>query len=110
MLSYVFAREFWFKLLQKVNLLELAPQPGETIFMGWWRKENEKALGPTKKGLNSLIILRAWTLWKHQNGCVFDGIAPNMAVAVSQADEERKIWELTGARGITYLMAQLPYA
>jgi hypothetical protein len=33
-----------------------------------------------------------------------------MAVAVSQADEERKIWELTGARGITYLMAQLPYA
>jgi hypothetical protein len=37
----------------------------------------------------------------------FDGIAPNMVVVVSQADEERKIWELTGARGITHLMAHL---
>jgi hypothetical protein len=29
---------------------------------------------------------------------------------LSQADEERKIWELAGARVITHLMAQLPEA
>jgi hypothetical protein len=57
-----------------------------------------------------LIILGAWTLWKHQNRCVFDGIAPNLVAAVSQVDEERKFWELAGARGISYLMAQLPEA
>jgi hypothetical protein len=110
MISCVFARELWFKLLQNVHLQELAPQLGETSFTVWWRKTNEKASGPTKKGLNSLIILGALTLWKHRNCCVFYGIAPNIVAAVSQADEERKMWELASARGITYLMAQLPDA
>jgi hypothetical protein len=32
----VFAREFWFNLLQNVHLQKLAPQPGETSFMVWW--------------------------------------------------------------------------
>jgi hypothetical protein len=81
--------------------------------MEWWQKVNERALGPSKKGLNSLIILGAWTLWKHRNRCVFYGIAPNLVAAVSQADEERRFCELAGARGargISHLMAQLPEA
>jgi hypothetical protein len=64
-------------------------------------------LGSRKKGLNSLIILGAWTLWKYHNRCVFDGVSPNLAVALSQAEEERVVWELVGAKGITFLMAQL---
>jgi hypothetical protein len=28
------------------------------------------------QGVNSLIILGAWVLWKHTNACVFDGITP----------------------------------
>jgi hypothetical protein len=47
-------------------------------------------------------------LWKHQNRCVFDGIAQNMAMAVTQAEEERKVWELAGAKGTSSLMEQLP--
>jgi hypothetical protein len=31
-----------------------------------------------------------------------------MAMAVTQAEEERKVWELAGAKGISSLMAQLP--
>jgi hypothetical protein len=42
---------------------------------------------------------------KSLNFSVFDGIATNMVSVVSQADEERKIWELASA-----LMAQLPDA
>jgi hypothetical protein len=38
---------------------------------------------------------------------VFDGVSPNLAVALSQAEEERVVWELVGAKGITFLMAQL---
>jgi hypothetical protein len=110
MLSCVFAREFWYKVLQKVQLQELAPQPGESSFMEWWQKANERAPEPSKNGLNSMIILGAWTLWKHQNRCVFDGIAPNLVTAVTQDDEERRFWELAGARGISHLIAQLPEA
>jgi hypothetical protein len=60
------------------------------------------------KGLNSLVILGAWTLWKHRIRCVFDGAAPIMVVALTQAEEEPKVWELAGAKRITYLTAQLP--
>jgi hypothetical protein len=96
--------------LLKVQLQELAPQPGESSFMEWWQKANERAPEPSKNGLNSMIILGAWTLWKHQNRCVFDGIAPNLVTAVTQDDEERRFWELAGARGISHLIAQLPEA
>lgn len=40
------------------------------------------------KGTNSFIILGAWILWKHWNGCVFDGDAPSMVDALLLAEEE----------------------
>jgi hypothetical protein len=33
-----------------------------------------------------------------------------MVAAMTQAEEERKMWELVEERGITYLMTQLPDA
>jgi hypothetical protein len=62
--------------------------------MEWWHKIDDESLGSVQKGLNSLIILGAWTLWKHHNRCVFDGIAPRLAAAISQAEEEKRTWEL----------------
>jgi hypothetical protein len=85
---------------------EFAPQMDTISFMEWWRMINELPLGPRKKGLNSTIILGAWILWKHRNRYVFDGDAPSLAAALSQADEERSVWEMAGAKGISFLMAQ----
>jgi hypothetical protein len=39
---------------------------------------------------------------------VFDAAPPNLAVALSQAGEERLFWELAGARGIASLTAPPP--
>ena len=60
-----------------------------------------------QKGLNSLIVLGAWTLWNHRNRCVFDGITPNLGRALSLAGEERRLWSVAGAKGLSSLTAPL---
>jgi hypothetical protein len=74
----------------------------------WRRGTNEIIGGAAKRGFNSLVILGAWILWKHRNRCVFDGIAPSLAAVLTQAGEERRLWELAGARNSSSLTAVLP--
>jgi hypothetical protein len=61
--------------------------------------------GVTRKCLNSLIILGAWTIWIHQNKCVFDGLSPCLTYILAWADEERSRWEATRAKGLCSLTA-----
>jgi hypothetical protein len=72
-----FSREFWYLLLRKFGLHSLAPQPTANSFLGWWEVVGGAVFGLTKKGLNSLIILGARTLWNHRNKCIFDGCNPS---------------------------------
>jgi hypothetical protein len=60
------------------------------------------------QGINSLIILGAWTIWNHRNGCVFDGAAPNLVGALIAAGKERCLWSMAGALGLSFLTALLP--
>jgi hypothetical protein len=53
----IFARQFWFQLLQFVNLETLAPQPIDVSFDDWWKKVERAVGSDVGKGLNSLIIL-----------------------------------------------------
>jgi hypothetical protein len=39
---------------------------------------------------------------------VFDGAAPSLAACLAQAEDERRLWEPAGAKGISFLVAQLP--
>ena len=66
----------------------LAPQLAETSFDDWWEKILGETEEQTKQGLNSVVILGAWTLWKHRNNCVFDGVPPNLIRALQLAGEE----------------------
>ena len=84
----VFLLEFWFRLLQKFGMQSLAPQLAETSFDDWWEKILGETEEQTKQGLNSVVILGAWTLWKHRNNCVFDGVPPNLIRALQLAGEE----------------------
>ena len=58
-----------------------------------------------EKGLNSLIILGAWTLRTHSNRCVFYGASPSVSRAMVSASEELHLWGLAGARGVNHLLA-----
>ena len=97
----VFARHFWFELLQFFGLATLAPQPDENSFDDWWDRSALMVSGDTRKGLNSLIILGAWTIWKVRNDCVFNGATPTITTALTRAREEAHLWSLAGAKGLS---------
>jgi hypothetical protein len=105
LISCVFARQFWFNLLQHVGLQDLSPQPDESSFDSWWFNCCDKVPRQFLLGLNSLIILGAWMLWKHHNRCVFDGLSPSGAAVLSAAREEVRLWCLAGAKGLSSLPA-----
>jgi hypothetical protein len=51
------------------------------------------------------IPLLFWVLWNHRNICVFDGISPSIAAVITHVEEERRIWEFSGAKGLSFLAA-----
>ena len=81
-----------------LGLQDQVPNSREISFADWWRKAT-KNLPKEKKGLNMVIILGAWILWKHRNACVFDG-APSRISSLMQAFKDEELWCLAGARGL----------
>ena len=70
LVSCVFSRIFWYKLLRQFGLHSLAPQLDAVSFLDRWEQASETVSGLTRKGLDSLIILGAWLIWKHRNRCL----------------------------------------
>lgn len=67
-------------------------------FFDWWLRVTALFPGEVKQGLNSLITLGAWMLWKHHN-CVFNGANPNIQLTILEAH----LWCLAGTKGLVYL-------
>jgi len=89
--------------LQKVRLQILTPQMEDLPFDEWWAKASGRVDGQVPKGLNSIIILEAWFIWKHRNHYVFDGILPNLPSVTAAINEDLQQWSLAGARGVSHL-------
>ncbi|GJN31823.1 hypothetical protein PR202_gb20270 [Eleusine coracana subsp. coracana] len=51
-----------------------------------------------KKGVNSLIILTAWSIWKHRNTCVFYGAAPSVSAIMQEIKDEHGLWCMVEAK------------
>ena len=67
LISCVFAREFWFRILSPVGFQRCVPDNRDQDFAGWWRKAAKQVPKEKKKGFNTLVILGAWLLWKYRN-------------------------------------------
>ena len=104
LVSCVFTRQIWFSFLQKVGLQTLAAQIKDPSFEDWWAGASRSVNGQVWKGLNSAIILGAWSLWNHSDRCLFDGVAPNLASIISVTREALQKWSISGARGVSYLL------
>ena len=88
----VFARQVWSLILQQLGLLQLAPQPTVTRFSGWWKRSIAAVPKEAHKGLNSLIILVAWEIWKHRNSCVFDNKRLSVQEVIRAVSSEGGLW------------------
>jgi len=108
LVSCVFTRQFWFCILQQFGLQAIAPQLDDHCFIDWWAGVSSRFSGQVQKGVNSIIILGSWLVWKHRNYCVFDGGTPNLPRVMTAFREEVQQWSVAGARGVSYLLALAP--
>lgn len=99
----VFIREFWVKVLSTIGVQNAFLHWQERSFADWWRRAEKKAGKDKKKGVNSAIILGAWTLWKVRNRGVFDGTLPSLQSALSMFKDEAHRWGLAGAKKLQEL-------
>ena len=99
----VFARQFWFAVLQPLNLVALVPSRRTVSLADWWLRAWRKVPKQHKKGFNSLVMLGAWIILKHRYACVFDGSAPCFQVALRAYKEELQLWIAAGDKGLRAL-------
>ena len=102
----VFSRCFWFSLLSHLGFAALAPLPSDQSFDNWWRKFDGAATRDLRRGLNCFVILGAWSIWRHRNDCVFNGVTPNVSLALALTREEAHWWSLAGSKGMSLLTAE----
>ena len=108
LVSCVFTRQFWFCILQQFGLQAVAPRLDEHCFIDWWARASSRFSGQVKEGVDSIIILGSWLVWKHRNYCVFDGGTPSLSRVMTTFREDVQQWSVAGARGASYLLALPP--
>jgi hypothetical protein len=74
--------------MRHVLEMVLAPLPAVASFDEWWKQVSESVSGIAQKGLNSLIILGAWTIWRHGKECVFNEKSPHLPTVLGMVGED----------------------
>lgn len=91
----VFARQFWHRLFIALDLQQLVPSITKHSFT-WWRRAIERVSKDQRIGVNILIILGAWMLWKQRNACVFKGDS-SVPTTPRNLKLEAHLWTFAGA-------------
>ena len=63
-------------IAQELDLTDLVPRQNEMSFVDWWHNTIRRVKKEHKKGVNTLIMLDAWIIWKYRNACVFKEASP----------------------------------
>ncbi|TVU34045.1 hypothetical protein EJB05_15869, partial [Eragrostis curvula] len=93
----------WFSILSPLGLERVVPKRREKSFADWWSRAICKVKKEDRKGVNSLIILTAWLLWKRRIACMFDGASTSVPEILRQFRDEYKLWCMAGARKLQAL-------
>jgi hypothetical protein len=79
--------------MQQFGFSDLSPQPLEMCFFDWWNRAAALVTAPLKKGLNSPIILGAWTICDIAT-IVFNGAQPHLSTTLNMARNDAWSWSL----------------
>jgi hypothetical protein len=104
LLMCVFTRQVWAMTSQHLNLVIAGPSTPTTSFSAWRCTSIKFASKDRRKGLNSLIILVKWEVWKYRNSCVFEGARPDVQVLLQKVSSECVLWCLAGATKLKELL------
>jgi len=95
-------------LLNLLQLTDSVPQQNERSFADWWRRIMKRVRKPHKKGVNSLSILAAWSIWKHRNDYVLKGVSPSINTIRGDIKDDLSLWGLVSAKRLRELNLVLP--
>ena len=54
-----------------------------------------------RRGISTIAVLTAWSLWRHRNVVIFDKIAPSSTSLLAAIQEEARYWTSAGAKGLS---------
>ena len=97
-------RQCWSLISQHLNLVIAGPATSTTSFSAWWSLTIKSVPKDRRRGLNSLIILVTWEIWKHRNACVFEGARPSVQLLLQTMSSECALWCMAGASKLKELL------
>lgn len=106
LVSCVFSRQVWSLVLQRLGFSSTLPNQDTRKFSSWWSRTVKGLQKNEKKGLNSLVILAIWEIWKHINDCVFNRATHSVPVAIQAIANEGALWCFVGASKLQELFAK----
>lgn len=100
-----FSRQVWHEVLSWCRSTATIPSHDEE-FITWLSSAISSTTSCLRRGLASIAILTAWHIWRHRNGCLFDGDSPAVGHAVSTIQEEARLWARAGAAGLALILPE----
>jgi len=97
LLSCVFSREVWFRLLSFTNLQQHAPGLDDTL-VDWWLGTRNVIRADMRKPFDSIVLLVTWEIWKERNRRTFDGASRPCSLLLTRIREEMESWVAAGYR------------
>lgn len=87
-----YSREVWFLLLSQLNLGDLTPLGSEESLASWWEVSRKRVQNESRKTLDSLAVLTAWSLWLQRNARTFNRQVTGAAQLMEKIKQEALLW------------------
>jgi hypothetical protein len=95
MLSCVYSREVWFRILRAAGFHPLVPAGGQ-IIVDWWLPTCNRVHKLHHKGFDTLFALVCWSLWLERNARVFNNKSLQVVQLAGHIHVEGLQWVATG--------------